>query len=332
MRPRRTLVSLLLLGGVAVFCLTLAEVAIRVLNPLDVPPALIRGHPERGYQLRPGFDGTTRTGVHLAINALGMRGPDTTREKPAGVRRILVLGDSVAFGWGVAEPEIFARRIEKQLRSELACPVEVLNASVSGYGSVEEADYFLSEGLALAPDVVLIYQVENDNVIATPAHGAVATWIKDRIVYRSYLVNATVQALRTLRWKLQARAGGGDAAAYAAIQRKWPEIPGSAESLAALRRIGEAARAHGIAVVLASHPSNADDPTLDASRNRALAALADETQMRFVDASAGLRAHRDEDLAVSPTDRHPNGRGHELIAAALLPALRDALGCGIRNS
>lgn len=331
MRARRTFASLLLFGVVAALCLAAAEFAIRALDPLDVPPSLSRGHPERGYQLRAGFDGTTRTGVHLTINALGMRGPDATREKPAGVRRVLVLGDSVAFGWGVEEPATFARRLERQLGAELACPVEVLNAGVSGYGSVEESHYFRNEGLALAPDVVLIYQVENDNVIATPARGAVAAWIKDRIVYDSHLVNATVHAVRLLRWKVQARAGGGDAAAYAALQRRWPDLPGSAESLAALREIGEAARAHGVRVVLASHPSNADDPSLDAPRNAALRALAEREGMRFVDASAGLHAHRGENLTVSATDGHPNGRGHELIAAALLPALRDALDCERRS-
>ena len=332
MQGRRTLASLLLLGTVVALCLAAAEAALRVLDPLDVPPSLSRGHPERGYQLRAGFDGTTRAGVHLAINSLGLRGPETTREKPAGVRRVLILGDSVTFGWGVAEAETFGRRLEAKLRSELACPIEVLNAGVSGYGSVEEAHYFLHEGLTLSPDVVLIYHVENDNVIATPARGALATWVKDRVVYRSYLVNATIQAVRVLRWKAQARAAGGDVAAYAALQGSWPQNPGSAESLEALRRIGEAARAHEIRVVIASHPNNIADPALDEPRNRALRALADEAQMRFVDAGPALLAHQAEELTVSATDRHPNGRGHELIAEALLPALRDALGCAGRSS
>lgn len=331
MGGRPMLASLLLLGVVGALCLVAAELAVRALDPLDVPPSLSRGHAERGYQLRAGYEGTTRTGVHLEINTLGMRGPEATREKPAGTRRVLILGDSVAFGWGIEEPQTFARRLEKQLGAALACPVEVLNAGVSGYGSIEEAHYFRNEGLALAPDVVLIYHVENDNVIATPARGAIAAWIKDRVVYNSYLVNATAQAIRVFRWKLRARAGGGDKAAYAALQRSWPETPGSAESLEALQQIGEAARAHGIRAVLASHPSNADDPTLDEPRNRSLRALAERVQMRFVDVSPALYAHRGEDLTVSATDGHPNARGHELIAAALLPALRDALGCEPRS-
>lgn len=332
MRARHTLGSLLLAGVVGAVCIFAAEAALRRLNPIDVPPSLSRGHAERGYQLRAGFDGTTRTGVRLQINALGLRGPETTRDKPDGVRRVLILGDSVAFGWGIPETETFGRRLEAQLRASLACPIEVLNAGVSGYGSVEEAHYFLHEGLAFAPDVVLIYHVENDNVIATPARGALAAWVKDRIVYQSYLVNAAIHAVRTLRWKMQARAAGGDAAAYADLQRTWPENPGSARSLEALRTIAETARVHGIRVVLASHPSNATDPALDASRNRALRTLADATQMRFVDAAPPLFAHQHENLSVSATDRHPNSRGHELIAAALLPALQDALGCAKQGS
>jgi lysophospholipase L1-like esterase len=332
MRSRGTIASLLLLAAVGVGCLAAAEAAIRALQLLDVPPDLSRGHPERGYQLRPGFDGTTPTGVRLQINALGMRGPETTREKPPGTRRVLILGDSVTFGWGVAEPDTFPRRLELQLGAELACPVEVLNAGVSGYGSIEEEHVFQHEGLALDPDVVVIYQVENDNVIATPARGALAAWIKDRIVYRSHLVNAAIHAVRVLRWKALASQAGGDAAAYAALQRSWPENPGSAESLAALRRIFETARAHGIRVVLASHPNNFADPSLDVPRVRALRALAEGSGVAFVDAAPGLLAHENEGLTVSATDMHPNGRGHALIAAALLPALRDALGCARRSS
>src|SRR5687767_9932762 len=66
------------------------------------------------------------------VNKLGLRGKETTVEKPAGVVRILVLGDSFTMGKGVQDDETFAVLLEKALneRGGSACPArkfEVLN-------------------------------------------------------------------------------------------------------------------------------------------------------------------------------------------------------------
>ncbi len=78
------------------------------------------------------------------------------------------------------------------LRDDLACPVEVVNAGVSGYGTIEELDYFEHEGLALDPDVVLIYYIENDNLVVLPRPGQLSSFVKDWVIYRSELAGATV--------------------------------------------------------------------------------------------------------------------------------------------
>ena len=43
-----------------------------------------------------------RSEVPIRTNSLGLRSPEVEYDKPAGTTRILVLGDSVAFGWGYA--------------------------------------------------------------------------------------------------------------------------------------------------------------------------------------------------------------------------------------
>ena len=327
---KRRLAPLVLLGLTAALCWLVAELVVARAGLLEYAPSMNRGHPTRGYTLRAGYEGESAYGIPFRVSAQGFRSPEVAVPKPAGTKRVLLLGDSVTWGAGVREEETFARRLERSLGAELACPVEVVNTGVSGYGTIEELDVLEQEGLAFEPDVVVVYHVENDNVTISHAQGPFAALVKDRIVYRSYLIGAALQAYRNARWRLEAARAGGETVAYTKTQLAWDERPGTEPSLAALRRIAALAREHGARGVLASHWSVTLDPSADARRNGILRAIADETGMRFVDVGEGLGDARRRDLAVSRTDRHPNGFAHERIAELLRPAVRDALGCPLR--
>jgi len=99
----------------------------------------------------------------LRTNALGFRGPEVKKDKPAGTCRILVLGDSVAFGWGVNDEVTFLRRWEHELSlrpNGRRC--EVVNTGHPMYDTTQEAALLRDEGMALHPDVVLLVYVVND--------------------------------------------------------------------------------------------------------------------------------------------------------------------------
>ena len=67
----------------------------------------------------------------LQTNALGLRGP--LHVGPTTHRRILVLGDSLTEGLQVSDDELFSVLLERR-RADL----EIANAGVSGYGTVQE--------------------------------------------------------------------------------------------------------------------------------------------------------------------------------------------------
>ena len=99
--------------------------------------------------------------VTVAVNALGMRGPERGRSTSAGTARILLLGDSFSFGWGVEQEEAFGARLERLL-TERVGPVEVLSAAVPGWSTDQHYIYLSTRGLALQPDLVLLATSEND--------------------------------------------------------------------------------------------------------------------------------------------------------------------------
>ncbi len=104
-----------------------------------------------------------RTEVPIRTNSLGLRSPEIALAKPPDTFRILVLGDSVTFGWSLRGEDTYA----SQLASLLATlrpnqRVEVINAGVSGYGTWQELRWLQETGLALDPDVIIVQTHLND--------------------------------------------------------------------------------------------------------------------------------------------------------------------------
>jgi lysophospholipase L1-like esterase len=111
------------------------------------------------FELRP--RGVARAEVGYRINALGLRGPETTVDKPAGVKRVAVLGDSIAFGYWVDEKDAFPRQLEAML-GRGGARVEVLDFGVPGYNIDQEIEGLRSKALAFSPDVVVVAFCLND--------------------------------------------------------------------------------------------------------------------------------------------------------------------------
>ena len=117
-----------------------------------------------GFTLRPGVrvrHVDRDFSVTVAVDSLGMRGPERGTSKPAGTARILLLGDSFAFGWGVEQEEAVGARLERLL-TERVGPVEVLPAAVPGWSTDQHFIYLHTRGLALHPDLILLATSEND--------------------------------------------------------------------------------------------------------------------------------------------------------------------------
>ena len=119
------------------------------------------------YELKPGLD-TCFQGVRVRTNSEGVRAAVVHRRpKPPGVFRILLLGDSQAFGWGIEEPDTLGAQLAARLRGPGAAEVEVVNAGVPGYNAVQESAWLRARGLAYEPDCVVVLYIDNDLALPT---------------------------------------------------------------------------------------------------------------------------------------------------------------------
>lgn len=153
------------------------EFALRLLGagPVAVNPdqrSLWAYHPHLGWTNRAGHRGVFDNGqfrVHVAINALGLRGPEVTAQKPASTRRVLVIGDSFAWGFGVEYEEIFGTRLAADLPN-----TDVINGGVSGYSTDQALLWLRTEGRRYEHDVVVYVLSGNDDFMN---HMQLAYWI-----------------------------------------------------------------------------------------------------------------------------------------------------------
>lgn len=95
--------------------------------------------------------------VTLRTNSLGLRGGEVAVPKPAGLFRVLCLGDEAVFSAEVEEDETFAARLQELMSAGGANRVEVINAGVPGYCPVMSLLQFRHELATLEPDLVLLH-------------------------------------------------------------------------------------------------------------------------------------------------------------------------------
>ena len=131
------------------------EVALGVMNAYIRPVNRQRHYflihdAQLGWRNRPGASCQFK-GHSVEINSHGHRDFEFPREKPPGEFRVLMLGDSQIFGDGIAREETLAANLETELND-----VEVLNASVIGYGTDQRLIYMREEGHRFQPDITLL--------------------------------------------------------------------------------------------------------------------------------------------------------------------------------
>ncbi|MEZ5331132.1 MAG: SGNH/GDSL hydrolase family protein [Thermoanaerobaculia bacterium] len=118
--------------------------------------------PDLIYELRPDLD-TCFYGARVRTDAAGVRTDRAlVRPKPPDVYRIVLLGDSQAFGQGVELSDTFGELVAADLARRSGRTVEVVNLGVDGYNTVQEAATLRHKGLAYEPDCVTVLFVGND--------------------------------------------------------------------------------------------------------------------------------------------------------------------------
>lgn len=321
--------------------LGLAEGAVRLMN--WVPPALPkpRGQvvrevadpvvqfvplPDSSMWLhyREAADEPVRV-VEMNVNAHGFRGPEVSREKPAGVFRIACLGDSHTFGNGVEDDETWPAHLQRRLAASAPRRrIEVLNCGVNGYDTVQE-EHWLREGvLAFEPDLVLLQFYVNDAALRAPDGSQQKVrdfvldltgprredWVKD-LRERSRFVDLVFDGMYRRRGlkvysELRSRPYREEGAGWLTVR----------DSLLRIRDL-LAEREIDFGFVLYPFLVRRDGEMTSREAFRIVSRFATENGIATLDAEPAFDGLDLDGLRISMYDYHGNARAHELFAGAV---------------
>ena len=246
--------------------------------------------------------------VNIRLNEWGLRG-GPVEPTPAGDRRILFLGGSIALGWGVPEDQTVEARLEKMLRDQ-GGKVQVLNGGVGNYNADRYVSRYFKELAGLDPtDIVVLYFLRDaedlppggGNILLRTSELAVTLWI----AYHRLSDKAGEQSLVDH---------------YRAAYQE--NAPGFMLMQAKLKELADYARPRQIRLYLAMTPDvhNLIDYKFDFVHS-AMHRVAGAQGYAFVDLLPAMRGRPPEALFAMPGDPHPNALGHQLMAEAIFPVI-----------
>jgi hypothetical protein len=301
-------------------------------------------HPGIVYELKPNVRGQFM-GQVVAINSDGLHDNEYSKRKEPDTFRIVGLGDSSLFGWGVPFEDSALKVLERRLNEKSqGRKFEVINFAVPGYNTAIEAETFVQRSLDYSPDLVILHFNTNDydvpEFMRLPRD--LATLRRLYVFDLAYAVYEGVMGVaerqpprfdfrhRTIPLREAARLEHDPA-----LPDEYRYMVGAAGVVRALERLMGAARERGIPVVVFDvkdypglHSTYERDEWRDGQRElleRESQRLGFDFLNTYPDYVEYLNRHPNSNLqtvfALSELDGHPNTLAHAITAEALFEHL-----------
>jgi hypothetical protein len=246
-------------------------------------------------------------GADVQISSQGLRDREFSLVPPPGRTRILMLGDSLAFGWGVEQDETTSKVLEGMLLKS-GRDVEVINTGVGNYNTEMQVAYFLERGHKFKPQYVVLNYFIND---AEPTPRDRSNFLARHSRAYVYFSSRVDMALRMVSagekkdWKSY----------YAGL---YEGDEGIGRVAAAIERLAAYCRQNGIKLYLANQPELRDPANYPFPQvDRLIEKIAAANQIKYIPMLPAVRELKAETLWVTPPDPHPSPVAHEAFAKEL---------------
>ena len=263
---------------------------------------------------------------HCEGNSHGYRDYEYDTQKGRQSFRVVVIGDSIAQGYGVELDETFSKVLEKQLRqhkSKEDAKIEVIILARAGYSTSQELIVLKEEALTFSPDLIVWSYVLNDpaDPLFHNANGELGTYF-----YRP--------PLHTIHWihreifvALERRKGRSCNKEYHELLHcvYWHEVESH------INQIGEVSKEENIPIFFLIHPLIQKDKSYKeyslTALHRKIGGVATQAGLIVLDVLDAYQLFRAEDVTQHVEGGydpwHPNAKGHRIIADDIFDKIRE---------
>jgi lysophospholipase L1-like esterase len=253
-------------------------------------------------------------GVDIALNSLGHRGPELTNPKPADKKRVLVLGSSVTFGWGVSLDSVFTSIVQKRFETERPDgnnTLEFANAGIGNYNTIAQSTLFTRQYPLVKPDLVVLHYFISDPEPRPPARNSA-------ILRHSFFAAYCYDRFKTIGLAAEGKTDlfKHYSDIYADDQPYWTDT---------LNRIGamrDQAAKDGVPMLVMIIPDfhNVANGTPYESLYAKMEKGFSERKLATINTFPVFQKRyggNESALWIQPDDPHPNAKGHEVMADVL---------------
>jgi len=279
---------------------------------LKIEKLMHRPHPTLFWELTPDLLDMNLGRHKVFTNSHGFRSPEISMKKPPGQYRVMVLGDSSAFGFNVAGESTFGALLCRDLRKKYPeKDIRFINGAVSGYTTYQAATFMKERGWKFSPDLLIIAfnddpQMEwKQDVQRAP--GPIMTPIF-KLLYKSNIYLTLKQIILNFRVRSNPKF-----AMYPDRENETNRV--TADQLRHnLEYILNGAKKRGASVIVVSMPLQSHGKTIEEYRTIMKKSALDRG-FYFLDLLNGWKDYSYEEVLIDVM--HPNEKGHELIAKDL---------------
>jgi len=292
-----------------------------------------------GHVLTPNFDGTLSRvdfKIDVRINQDGLRGPEL-RPRTESTVRILCLGDSMTWGWGVTDDQVYTALLGRQLQTRYPdTDIQMINAGVPFYGTIDEVALLRHRIDEFDPDIVILTfnavddfeqnrrpsierQVFEDGIIRyVPdyewARGPAWTTLLNRAKHHSHLLRLLSENIGRILMRADMLSP------LESVSSNFFNDNEAETARQLLTEIAVLSELHGASVVFMYAPEKMQafaKPSEELRAARLVRETAESVNAAFVDLTPASVAHGDVETLFSKAEGWWTVSGHRMIASLL---------------
>lgn len=253
----------------------------------------------------------------VKTNSRGFKDKDYPTQKGKHTKRIIGIGDSGMFGWGVEENECYLTQLENKLNQNDSLNFEIINTSVPGYNTVMEVAVLENKIDLTQVDLVIIDFIINDFELPSFIRKKPNFWTLEKSFVLLFFEENFIHSQENRdRWLIDSPSDGHGyfESRVEKVPEEYQDMVGQENYVLAMKRLEKLREKYGFDILVLSQSPFLKIP-------KVVTNTCQELNLDFIDFAPYWEVykskHPNAQWKLSEDDWHPTAEGHTEVAKVL---------------